>query len=614
MSGISYDDCTIPYTGIAYMPEVVGVPDCVKVDYESENDIFKLGTHTITARFSLYDTYNYNPLSVTSISMTLTVVPAEIDVEEVVMDNIAVDYDGEAHGLIVENLPENVSVSPVMPTYTNVGTYNITVTLVPVSSNYVLVGRDSMTLTATLTINAIDYDLSGVVCEDTTVTYDGEEHTILFTGTLPDGLTANTLVKKVNVGSYDIELSFVSANDNYNLPSPITKKLTILPKVITISLVRDCFTYTGEEFTVEYTLEDVCDGDTVEVVLLNNKNSQASNYVATVDSISNSNYTLDKNSLPYTIAKANINMSGISLPNKEIEYFGAVYTPAITGTLPTGVTCSITHSEIKNVGTYNIVASFTVGDNYNKPSDLTAVITVLPKPVVVQFSNHLNLMYTGETQYISVSVVGMIVEEEYTVVYSAEPREVGEYMCEVILAADSNYTIPGDTRCYFDIHTDHKTFSDDDYVLNVTNGMFKASNEVYVDKITLDTSVFGRINALHTDIAFVDSLKIMSDHGESAVSVSLELKDLNLKNAKHITVYSLNTEGQLIKVNYQVVGNALQFSALPNSSFVIVQDRVDNSIMRLVVIVLALFVVVLAFSLVMAIRNGRQKKLKSQIK
>lgn len=610
MSNVAFVDEEIEYTGVVYIPQVANLPSAVAVTYEYEGEVYTKGTHTVTARFTRIDAINYAPLSVTELSMTLTIVEARIDVSGVTLVGAQVDYDGAEHGLTLSNMPNNVTYSVDKNDYIDAGTYTITFTLQPISANYVLYGRDSMNLSATLVINKIDYDLSTIAFVDKSVIYNAEPHTITMTGTLPVGLTTQNTVYFTNVGEHTVWLVFINASANYNTPESISATLTINPKTLTVSLVEDEFTYTGEEFTVEATVDGEEGDDTVVVTLTGNKNTLAGNYTA-VASITDSNYILDAVNLPYTIKKAIIDMSGISLQNKELYYSGSAYIPQITGVLPTGITNVIyTHEEIKNVGQYDVVAAFEVDANYHTPVQLFAIIEIVPKHITISFSNHLNLMYNGETQYITVTVTGMVDNEEYTISYSDEPKEPGEYCCEVILSATTNYTPMSDTRCYFDIHTATKSYTGEKYNLTVSNGMFKADNELSVNKITLSKEVESQVKTMHQEMVYMDSIKIIADHSETEISVSLELKELNLAKNKAITLYRLTNDGKLVKVEYSVEGNNIKFSSLPNTNYIIVSDEVDNSIMILLIIVAGLFVVVSAFSVVMVIKNKKLKKSK----
>lgn len=153
------------------------------------------------------------------------------DFEGISFENVTVDYDGNEHQLgdVVGEVPEGTDV-----TYQNrdpkvdVGIYTATATL---SKE----GYNNLTLTATLTINAIDF--SGVTYESKTINYDGSDHigAVQLSGTLPTGTTTATEVKDkdgnkvteaINVGEYSYTCTLT--NKNYKTKT-FTATLTISP-------------------------------------------------------------------------------------------------------------------------------------------------------------------------------------------------------------------------------------------------------------------------------------------------------------------------------------------------------------------------------------------------
>ncbi|MBR2789268.1 MAG: metallophosphoesterase, partial [Eggerthellaceae bacterium] len=74
---------------------------------------------------------------------------------------------------------------------------------------------------------AVTYDLSGVSFSDTTVTYDGTEHSIFIEGDLPEGVTVSYEGNgQTNAGVYEVTAVFATAEGDASLPS-MTALLTI---------------------------------------------------------------------------------------------------------------------------------------------------------------------------------------------------------------------------------------------------------------------------------------------------------------------------------------------------------------------------------------------------
>ena len=80
------------------------------------------------------------------------------------------------------------------------------------------------------TTEKLDYDMSNVKFEDKTVTYDGNEHTLEITGTLPDGVSVSyTNNKLTEVGSIEVTATFLGDYEHYNEIPDMTATLTITP-------------------------------------------------------------------------------------------------------------------------------------------------------------------------------------------------------------------------------------------------------------------------------------------------------------------------------------------------------------------------------------------------
>ena len=85
----------------------------------------------------------------------------------------------------------------------------------------------------------------------------------------------------------------------------------------------------------------------------------------------------------FEIAKADYNMSGITLSDKSVAYDGQLHSILIGGTLPEFITVTYTGNGVKYIGTYTVTASFTVNNpNYNdniEPMTATLTITFVAK-------------------------------------------------------------------------------------------------------------------------------------------------------------------------------------------------------------------------------------------
>ena len=112
----------------------------------------------------------------------------------------------------------------------------------------------------TISIDANEYDMTGVSMDDITVTYDGTAHSIIVTGTLPHGVTVTGYTYNgvagtgaTNAGTYEVVAVIAIADpDNYKIPS-LSATLTINKATATLDVsgVKTDYVYNGSQQTVD---------------------------------------------------------------------------------------------------------------------------------------------------------------------------------------------------------------------------------------------------------------------------------------------------------------------------------------------------------------------------
>ena len=96
------------------------------------------------------------------------------------------------------------------------------------SSSFIDTSSGTSSSSTSTNVEKLDYDMSNVKFEDKTVTYDGNEHTLEITGTLPEGVSVSyTNNKLTEVGSIEATATFVGDYENYNEIPNMTATLTI---------------------------------------------------------------------------------------------------------------------------------------------------------------------------------------------------------------------------------------------------------------------------------------------------------------------------------------------------------------------------------------------------
>lgn len=185
------------------------------------------GTHYIGA-YAEYLDYGLVPVAV-----KVVVEKGSYDMSKAIFDDLTVDYDGRYHSITLQGfLPVGVSVDRYYcidqneTSFVDSGVYEYVVTFTQADSeNYNSVSP----LTATLTINKIDYDLTAF-WSDYTVTYDGKKHVVPLAD-LPDGVRLVEYIDNVGYtssGTYSVGAVFEQDDAiNHNILGTVYVTLTI---------------------------------------------------------------------------------------------------------------------------------------------------------------------------------------------------------------------------------------------------------------------------------------------------------------------------------------------------------------------------------------------------
>ena len=220
IEGYTFTDSTVDYDGETHTIAVLAAEDAteeVNVTYTCDGEEFtgatEAGTYNVTATLSKE---GYNDLALTA---KLTINPAEITGYTFTDD--AVNYDGGNHTIAV--LAAEDATADTTVTYTcngeeftgatEIGVYEVTATISKVNYN-------DLVLTATLEI--IGADITGYTFTDSTVDYDGENHTItvLAADDATDEVTitytcnGEEFTGATQVGTYDVTVTISKTGYN----------------------------------------------------------------------------------------------------------------------------------------------------------------------------------------------------------------------------------------------------------------------------------------------------------------------------------------------------------------------------------------------------------------
>lgn len=232
------------------------LPEGATVVYPKGNLFTNAGTYNVTAVISK------SGYASKELSATLTILENEHDEDGIVFEDKVVPFNGEVQSIEAQNVPEGVSVSYTIYDASRTseqnkayyaGTYCFVAHFTNADPNY----KQIADKVAYLTIETVDYDISGIEFPDVIKAYDGELYTPTITNTesLPQGITVTceTLNDKGEVikdnraaGEYTLRATFSQGDVNHNPIAPMYAKLRVAKKVIPI---KEDLVFNGEQLT-----------------------------------------------------------------------------------------------------------------------------------------------------------------------------------------------------------------------------------------------------------------------------------------------------------------------------------------------------------------------------
>ena len=454
-SKIKFEDATYTYDGTEKRIEITGeLPEGITVVYDNNNKIDS-GEYEVTARF-VGDTENCNDIADMKAKLIIQKAQGEITIKDKDNLNKIYDknpintplYDTKGDGEIVIEYYKDDLILEEPPI--NVGTYKVKVCLKD-GKNYVGASDE-----ASFEIQKATYDMSKVIFEDTTFTYDGTEKRIEITGELPEGVVVSYENNvRITSGEQVAIARFTGDERNYKPISDMTAKIRIeklsgnimilnkekLSKIYDGRAVEDplCKTEGNSEIKIEYYKNgDLLEENPIDVGV----------YIVKATLKDDENYTSATDEAEFEISKATYDMSKVIFEDTTFTYDGTEKRIEITGELPEGVNVSYENNIQINSGEYEVVAKFT-GDerNYNLIPDMNAklIIKTLQGSIRITNKEELSKIYDGtpvsDPIYDKNGDGDVIIEyyEDNNLLEEA-PINAGIYKVKVCLKDGRNYT------------------------------------------------------------------------------------------------------------------------------------------------------------------------------
>ncbi len=280
-------------------------------------------------------------------------------------------------------------------------------------------------------------EITGVTFADKTVTYNGEEHKVEISGTLPEGVSVEYFNNaKTDAGEYNATATL--SGEGYQTLT-LNAKLTINKADIEgVSAEGLTATYDGTE------KEIVLVGELPEGVSVSAKNNKATNageYTATFTLIGGNNYNDKVINASLIINKANI--TGVTLTSATFTEDGEAKSIEVVGTLPEGVTVEYEGNGVSTVGNHPVKATLS-GANYNS-LELNAFIVIEAAPVPEDKEitgvelNPAEFTYDGTAK--SLEIEGTL-PEGVTVEYAGNGKiNAGKYTVSAALSGEGYKTL-----------------------------------------------------------------------------------------------------------------------------------------------------------------------------
>lgn len=328
------------------------------------------GNHVFNVVFTPTDSINLNV--VRDIPVTVAVAKADYDMSGVTLSGGQFTYDGTVKSLAISGtLPEGVSVQYEGNGQVNAGTHVVRAHFTAADTNH----NNPADLVANLII--LKADIEGLSFVDSTVTYDGQDHSIQVAG-LGSGMQVVYSVPNTQRSAGTYEITATISKDNYN-DVVLNATLTINKATITgITFNDGTFTYDGTVKSLAISGQ-LPAGVTVDYMNNGKVDAGAYEVVATFNVGNNYNAIQD---MPATLTIEKADIDWITFANKKVTYNGDPQSIVIQGQLPGNMSVvyqynGVAQESVTDAGKYTVTAMFLGGDpNYNTLLDMTATLTI----------------------------------------------------------------------------------------------------------------------------------------------------------------------------------------------------------------------------------------------
>ncbi|MDE6584929.1 MAG: lamin tail domain-containing protein, partial [Anaeroplasmataceae bacterium] len=524
LKGVEFASLSFVYDGKAKSLEVSNLPQGATVSYTG-NGMTEVGKYTVTA---VVKKDSYEDLTLTA-ELTITA-----KAEDFTLNDKKVVYNGKAQSLV-----SNTDLELTYEYY--LGDVLLENNQKPVDAGVYTVkaiyagdkNHSKVEKTATLTIEKATYDMSGVHFEDASFTYDGAEHELVISGTLPTGVSVSYENNKLtNAGNVTAKAIFSGDTKNYNAIEAQEAVLTIAKADVTIT-ASDATLTLGEEIQIDY--ECSLPNAVCSIKLYDQEHNEVTevtktgNYVAIISFAGDENHNPCDEQVSVVVTNpANQNVT-ITLANIDIIY-GQSYVVAPTADHDVAAEdlviryykgSTLLSSMPTNAGEYRIVVSF-AGDEENFLNPASKSVDLIIRKATIDMSGVTfeDLTVTFDNAEHAITISGEL-PEGVSVTYVTNKRtNAGS------VAAKARFTYI-DTTNYNAIPEMTATLTIEQAEPSL-DGVQKSFNNPYAPGMTLE-AFRAKLEAANYSAS---DYTISLSSGDNKVTVTYDLGDSNYKTVE----------------------------------------------------------------------------------
>lgn len=599
------------------------IPDYIELELLADEVDFELGDNYVNIRVYSNSMY-YLIEGMDTIRCKLTIVPAEIDAEGFSFDGGEYEYTGEEIELTVNGIDEAMisieyekysvvdGVKTPVSKIVEVGQYFVKAKLTSKVPEYAI----DLTLMADVFVvkKSINIDEYIELVSNVSIVYDGENHSVnLFEEYLPSGVVisevvgvnANDTFKDVVRKEFEIRL--VCSDEHYTCDDSILCVFEITPKPLTLTLLQTEFVYSGEEPILEWDTSVLEANDTLNISYTG-LGVDVATYTLTITDIGNTNYEITNNAFDVEIVKADIEISESDFDGLSHIYDGSRHLPTFIGDLPAGITAKVEEKTCVNADNYSVSCAFSgFNANYNIPETFVINFSILPRPITACFVLPEDMIAGGESKIIDVEFDGYIAGEvpQYSGKYSGDTSNAGIYTFTVSLHND-NYILLGASSYDFVVYANELQLNKNEINIKVS-GKFSPNSQIDVSDLTASPKI------VHTiDMTNLSGLKVYKVDFENLAGgkSKVAIRTNNVcENSQYLKVYTRNTFGDWVELEYQIVGNNIVLNVCSGETLLFAEYKtpVERNLTWILVVVI-LFILASILTIIFSRLNVKHSR------